>query len=63
MSSVQVGLLRWWTTDADLLSACSEYGSVVDVAFSEEATNGKSRCAPAPVTYTPAHRPRPPGLR
>ena len=44
LSSVQVGLLRWWTTDAELLALCSEYGTVVDVIFSEDTLNGKSRC-------------------
>ena len=44
LSSVQVGLLRWWTTDAELLALCSEYGTVVYVIVSEDALNGKSRC-------------------
>lgn len=38
-----VGELHWWTTDADLESALSEYGKVKDIKFSEEKASGKSK--------------------
>eukprot|EP00873_Tetraselmis_striata_P037890 jgi/Tetstr1/458154/TSEL_044645.t1 len=42
-SAIYIGNLQWWTTDADLEIACSEYGKVVNIRFQEEKTNGKSK--------------------
>ena len=41
--SVYVGNLQWWTTDAEVETACSEYGRIESVTFFEEKTNGKSK--------------------
>lgn len=38
-----VGNLQWWTTDADLEAALSEYGRVKSIEFSQEKASGKSR--------------------
>ena len=41
--SVYVGQLQWWTTDAELETACSEYGHVEEVKVFEDKANGKSK--------------------
>ena len=38
-----VGQLQWWTTDAELETACSEYGHVEEVKMFEDRANGKSK--------------------
>jgi len=38
-----VGNLHWWTTDAELETALSEYGKVKDMKFFEEKASGKSK--------------------
>ena len=38
-----VGQLQWWTTDAELEAACSEYGHMEDVRIYEERHNAKSK--------------------
>lgn len=41
--SVFVANLQWWTTDAELESLCSQYGTVTGVRFIEDRACGKSR--------------------
>lgn len=41
--SLYVGGMNWWTTDAELESACAEYGRIREVKFFEEKSNGKSK--------------------
>lgn len=38
-----VGDLQWWTTDAELEAALSEYGRVKNLKFYEERVSGKSK--------------------
>ncbi|KAG6543358.1 hypothetical protein Mapa_015272 [Marchantia paleacea] len=38
-----VGELHWWTTDAELEAALSEYGRVKNLKFFEEKASGKSK--------------------
>jgi cleavage and polyadenylation specificity factor subunit 6/7 len=38
-----VGELQWWTTDAELEAALSEYGRVKNLKFFEEKASGKSK--------------------
>ena len=38
-----VGELQWWTTDADLEAALSEFGKVKEIKFYEEKASGKSK--------------------
>ncbi|KAE8692592.1 RNA-binding family protein isoform 5 [Hibiscus syriacus] len=38
-----VGELHWWTTDADLESVLSQYGRVKDIKFFDERASGKSK--------------------
>ncbi|GLT32279.1 hypothetical protein SLA2020_069560 [Shorea laevis] len=38
-----VGELHWWTTDAELESACSQYGRVKEIKFFDERASGKSK--------------------
>eukprot|EP00249_Psilotum_nudum_P013531 c24381_g1_i1 orf=55-2307(+) len=38
-----VGELQWWTTDAELEAALSEYGRIKNVKFFEERASGKSK--------------------
>ncbi|KAJ7546905.1 hypothetical protein O6H91_08G059900 [Diphasiastrum complanatum] len=42
-TSVFVGELHWWTTDAELEAALSEYGRVKSIKFYEERASGKSK--------------------
>lgn len=38
-----VGELQWWTTDAELEAALSEYGRIKNLKFFEEKASGKSK--------------------
>lgn len=38
-----VGELQWWTTDAELEAALSDYGRVKNIKFFEEKASGKSK--------------------
>ncbi|GKV14647.1 hypothetical protein SLEP1_g25487 [Rubroshorea leprosula] len=38
-----VGELHWWTTNAELESACSQYGRVNKIKFYDERASGKSK--------------------
>ncbi|KAB1202555.1 hypothetical protein CJ030_MR8G028981 [Morella rubra] len=38
-----VGELHWWTTDAELESALSQYGRVKEIKFFDERASGKSK--------------------
>ncbi|KAK6930915.1 RNA recognition motif domain [Dillenia turbinata] len=38
-----VGELHWWTTDADLENALSQYGRVKEIKFFDERASGKSK--------------------
>ena len=38
-----VGQLQWWTTDAELETACSDFGHVEEVTVFEDRANGKSK--------------------
>ncbi|KAK9117397.1 hypothetical protein Sjap_016344 [Stephania japonica] len=38
-----VGELHWWTTDAELESALSQYGRVKEIKFYDERASGKSK--------------------
>ena len=40
---VYIGELEWWTTDAQIETICSEYGSLESVTFFEEKGSGKSK--------------------
>lgn len=42
-SSVFVTNLQWWTTDVDLQTECSHFGTVTGVRFIEDKSCGKSR--------------------
>lgn len=42
-SAVFVSNLQWWTTDAELESLCSEFGTVTGIKFIEDRSCGKSR--------------------
>ena len=41
--AVYVANLQWWTTDAEVESACAEFGRVAGLKFFEEKSNGKSK--------------------
>ena len=41
--AVYVANLQWWTTDAEVESACAEFGRVAGLQFFEEKSNGKSK--------------------
>ncbi|GLU21744.1 hypothetical protein SLE2022_378640 [Rubroshorea leprosula] len=49
-----VGELHWWTTDAELESACSQYGRVKEVKFFDERASGKSKGYCQVEFYDPA---------
>ena len=42
-TSVYVSGLTWWTTDVEVETYCSEYGTVREVTFFAEKANGKSK--------------------
>ncbi|CAL9047444.1 unnamed protein product [Musa banksii] len=42
-STLFVGELHWWTTDADLLAELSKYGQVKEIKFFDEKASGKSK--------------------
>ena len=48
---VYIGVLDWWTTDADLETECKRFGRVTEIKFFEDNVNGKSKGA-AKVTFT-----------
>ena len=41
--SVYIGNLQWWTTDAEIETACSDCGKIKSIKFFEEKSNGKSK--------------------
>lgn len=42
-STIYVGELHWWTTDAELESILSQYGRVKEIKFYDERASGKSK--------------------
>ena len=42
-SSVYIGSLQWWTTDAEIEALCSPHGAVQKIRFFEEKPSGKSK--------------------
>lgn len=42
-TSVYIGSLQWWTTDAQLEALCSEFGEVLQITTYEDKANGKSK--------------------
>lgn len=38
-----VGELHWWTTDAELEGACSQFGRIKEIKFFDERASGKSK--------------------
>ncbi|KAK9814803.1 hypothetical protein WJX72_011694 [[Myrmecia] bisecta] len=42
-TSLYVGNLQWWTTDAEIEALCSEFGLVSEVRFFEDKLTGKSK--------------------
>lgn len=42
-SSVYIGSLQWWTTDAEIDALCSPHGAVQKIIFFEEKPSGKSK--------------------
>eukprot|EP01018_Ginkgo_biloba_P035121 Gb_22175 [translate_table: standard] len=53
-SMLFVGDLHWWTTDADLEAALSEYGRIKYLKFFEEKASGKSKGYCQVLFYDPA---------
>lgn len=42
-SSVYIANLQWWTTDAEVERLCNAYGTVLNIQFLAERSNGKSK--------------------
>lgn len=42
-TSLYLGNLQWWTTDAELENLCAEYGPVNSLKIVDERQNGKSK--------------------
>lgn len=42
-SAVFIGNLQWWTTDAEVESACAAFGHVTSAQFTEDKSNGRSK--------------------
>ena len=42
-TSLYLGNLQWWTTDAELESLCAEYGPVNSLKIIDDRQNGKSK--------------------
>lgn len=49
-----VGELHWWTTDAELESACSQFGRIKEIKFFDERASGKSKGYCQVEFYDPA---------